>query len=86
MVPIINGIKRVFEQTPPELAADIMETGIVLTGGSALLKRLPERIQAEIGVPTRLANLPLDSVALGTGRLFDELTRQSAVIEQKLRL
>ena len=86
MVPIINGIKQVFEQTPPELAADIMETGIVLTGGSALLKRLPERIQAEIGVPTRLANLPLDSVALGTGRLFDELTRQSAVIEQKLRL
>ncbi|MGX7109293.1 rod shape-determining protein [Facklamia miroungae] len=82
---IIMGMKQVLELTPPELSADIMETGIVLTGGGSLLKHLPDRIQKEIGVPVRRANLPIDCVAMGAGRMFDELDRQSVVIERSLR-
>ncbi|MDR2481741.1 MAG: rod shape-determining protein [Spirochaetaceae bacterium] len=68
---IIDEIKITLGQTPPELAADIIEQGIVMTGGGSLLKGLPKLISKETGVPVILAENPLECVALGAGRYFD---------------
>lgn len=65
---IIEGVKTVLEKTPPELAADIVDNGIVLTGGVALLKNLDKLIQEEIGIPVKRSENPLLTVALGTGK------------------
>ncbi len=70
---IIEVIKRTLGQTPPELAADIVERGIVLTGGGALLKGLPKLIAKETGVPVILAENPLMCVALGAGKFLESL-------------
>lgn len=70
---IIDMIKVVLEQTPPELAADIIEKGIVLTGGGALLKNLPELLQEKLNVPVYIAQDPLVCVAAGTGLILDKL-------------
>ena len=64
---IVDAIKDTLEATPPELVADIMEEGIVLTGGGSLLHGLPERIQHETGLPVRRAEDPLYSVVKGCG-------------------
>jgi rod shape-determining protein MreB len=68
---IIDEIKATLGKTPPELAADIVEQGIVMTGGGSLLKGLPKLISKETGVPVILAENPLDCVALGAGKYFD---------------
>jgi rod shape-determining protein MreB len=68
---IIAEIKATLGQTPPELAADIVERGIVMTGGGSLLKGLPKLISKETGVPVILAERPLDCVALGAGKYFE---------------
>jgi rod shape-determining protein MreB len=68
---IIDVIKTTLGQTPPELAADIVERGIVMTGGGSLLKGLPKLISKETGVPVILAERPLDCVALGAGKYFE---------------
>ncbi|MCL1929232.1 MAG: rod shape-determining protein [Treponema sp.] len=68
---IIDEIKATLGKTPPELAADIVERGIVMTGGGSLLKGLPKLISKETGVPVILAEQPLDCVALGAGKYFD---------------
>jgi len=68
---IIDNIKSTLGQTPPELAADIVERGIVMTGGGSLLKGLDKLIAAETGVPVIIAERPLDCVALGAGKYFD---------------
>jgi len=68
---IIDNIKSTLGQTPPELAADIVERGIILTGGGSLLKGLDKLITSETGVPTFIAERPLDCVALGAGKYFD---------------
>jgi rod shape-determining protein MreB and related proteins len=68
---IIDEIKKTLGQTPPELAADIVERGIVMTGGGSLLKGLPKLIAKETGVPVILAERPLDCVALGAGKYFE---------------
>lgn len=68
---IVEEIKRTLGQTPPELAADIVERGIVMTGGGSLLKGLPKLISKETGVPVILAEDPLNCVALGAGMYFD---------------
>lgn len=70
---IIEGIKQVLEQTPPELSADIIDRGITLTGGGALLKGLPERVTESTGIPAYVADSPLECVAIGTGKALDEL-------------
>ena len=70
---IIEVIKKTLAQTPPELAADIVERGIVLTGGGALLKGLPKLIAKETGVPVILAENPMHCVALGAGMFLDSL-------------
>lgn len=68
---IVEGIKMSLEKTPPELAADIMMQGIMLTGGGALLKGLDILIRKETGMPVQIADEPLDCVAKGTGMAIE---------------
>jgi rod shape-determining protein MreB len=68
---IIDEIKATLGKTPPELAADIVERGIVMTGGGSLLKGLDKLISKETGVPVIIAEQPLDCVALGAGKYFE---------------
>ncbi len=70
---IINAIKVALERTPPELSADIMDRGIVLTGGGALLKRFDKRLAEETGLPVFIAEDPLSSVVLGTSKMLTDL-------------
>lgn len=70
----IDTIKSVLERTPPELAADIMEKGIVLTGGGALLVGLPQVLREATGIPVHVAEDPLSCVAMGTGRVLESLS------------
>ncbi len=72
---ILEAIKNTLEKTPPELAADIVERGIVLTGGGCLLKGLDKYLSKETGVPVFRAENPLICVALGTGRYLEEIHR-----------
>jgi rod shape-determining protein MreB len=69
---IVNAIRVALERTPPELSADISDRGIMLTGGGALLKNLDRRISEETGLPVFLADDPLCSVVLGTGRMLGD--------------
>ncbi|MGO9572652.1 MAG: rod shape-determining protein [Desulfomonilaceae bacterium] len=68
---IIETIKTALEQTPPELAADIVDNGIVLTGGGSLLKNLDELIRRETGLPVIVADDPLSTVVVGSGLVFE---------------
>ncbi len=70
---IVNAVRVALERTPPELSADIAEKGIVLTGGGALLKNLDIRIKEETGLPVFLAQDPLTSVVLGTGKMLADM-------------
>ncbi len=70
---IIEAIKTTLEKTPPELAADIMDKGIMLTGGGALLKGLDALIAHETHMPVNIAEIPLDCVAVGTGKALDNV-------------
>lgn len=70
---IIEAVKITLEKTPPELAADIMDRGIVLTGGGALLRNLDKVISEETKMPVIIAENPLDCVAIGTGRALENL-------------
>ena len=75
---IIESIKTTLEKTPPELSADIMEKGIMLAGGGALLRGLDMLINNETNMPVHIAESPLDCVVLGVGKAlddFDELSR-----------
>ncbi|MGI9079905.1 MAG: rod shape-determining protein [Acidimicrobiales bacterium] len=69
---IVDAVKTTLDKTPPELAADIMEQGIVLTGGGALLHGLDVRLQHETGMPIVIARDPLHSVAIGSGQCLEE--------------
>ena len=69
---IMNAIRVALERTPPELSADISDRGIVLTGGGALLKNLDKRIREETGLPVSVADDPLASVVLGTGKMLSD--------------
>jgi len=70
---IIEAVRVALERTPPELSADIIDRGIVLTGGGALLRNLDRRITAEIGLPVHVAESPLTSVVLGAGKILSDL-------------
>ncbi|SES74954.1 rod shape-determining protein MreB [Natronincola peptidivorans] len=70
---IVDAIKFTLEKTPPELAADIMEIGIMLTGGGALLEGLDQLVRKETGMPVQIAEEPLDCVALGTGKMIEDI-------------
>jgi rod shape-determining protein MreB len=69
---IIDAIKTTLDRTPPELAADIMDRGIVLTGGGALLRGLDKRLRHETGMPVKIADTPLQAVVLGSGKCLEE--------------
>ncbi|MBM7697881.1 rod shape-determining protein [Kurthia huakuii] len=73
ILAIIDGVKKTLEQTPPELSADVMERGIVLTGGGALLKNLDKVISGETNMPVFIAENPLDCVATGTGMALEHI-------------
>ena len=69
---IVDAIKSTLDKTPPELAADIMDRGIVLAGGGALLNGLDERLRHETQMPVHVAESPLTCVAVGSGRSLEE--------------
>ena len=70
---IVEAVKGTLERTPPELAGDIADRGIVLAGGGALLKGLDALLREETGLPVFLAEDPLGSVVIGTGKALEEL-------------
>lgn len=70
---IVDAVKVTLEKCPPELAADIMDRGIVLTGGGGLLRNLDKLLSQETGMPVLVAENPLDCVAIGTGRALDNI-------------
>ena len=70
---IVDAIKATLDQTPPELASDIMDRGIMLAGGGSLLQGLPERLRQETQIPVQLAESPLTCVAVGSGKYLEEL-------------
>ena len=72
---IVDGVKKVLEETPPELAADIMNNGIIMTGGGAMLYGLDELIRRSTDIPTALAEDPLSCVAIGCGVALDSLEK-----------
>ncbi len=69
---IVSAVRTALEHTPPELSADISERGIILTGGGSLLRNLDERIRHETGMPVLMADEPLASVVLGTGKMLED--------------
>jgi rod shape-determining protein MreB and related proteins len=77
---IVDAVKVTLDKTPPELAADIMEQGIVLTGGGALLHGLDARLSNETGMPIVLADNPLHSVAIGSGQSLEEFEALKGVL------
>ncbi len=81
---IVQAVRSVLERTPPELSADIIDKGIVMTGGGSMLRGLSQRISAETSIPTYLAEDPLSCVALGTGRVLENLDSKNRLNIQVL--
>ena len=77
---IIDAVRTTLDQTPPELAGDIMDRGIVLTGGGAMLRGLDERLRHETGMPVHVAEDPLSSVAYGAGKCVEEFEALQQVL------
>ena len=77
---IVEIVKVTLEKTPPELASDIMEKGIVLAGGGALIKNLDKLLSIETGMPVYIAEEPLDCVVRGTGKTLEDLDRLKSVL------
>jgi rod shape-determining protein MreB len=80
---IVQTVKNVLQETPPELASDIIEKGIIITGGGALLKNIAELIAKSTGVPCSIAEDPLYCVAKGTGIMLDSLDKYKRVLGYK---
>jgi rod shape-determining protein MreB len=77
---IINAVKSTLDKCPPELSSDLMDRGIVLTGGGALLKGLDERLRKETGMPIHIADRPLDAVVEGSGKCIEEFEALEKVL------
>ncbi|MCD6165337.1 rod shape-determining protein [candidate division KSB1 bacterium] len=82
---IVEAVKLTLEKTPPELAADILDRGIILTGGGALLKGLDLRLREETNLPVNLADDPLTCVAQGTGKILEDLDSYSEILNRTKR-
>ena len=70
---IVESVRMALERTPPELSADFIDKGMILTGGGALLRNLDLRLREETGIPVSIAEDPLSAVVLGVGRILDDL-------------
>lgn len=82
LAKIIEAIKETLERTPPELAADIIDRGITLTGGGALLRGMQQLITSETGIDVHIADTPLDCVANGTGYVLDHMDTLKDVLQE----
>jgi rod shape-determining protein MreB len=80
VVSIVDAVKATLDRTPPELAADIMEQGIMITGGGSLLAGLDRRISSETGMPVNVAVDPLNSVVIGSGHALEEVEALGGVL------
>jgi len=80
IMEIVETVKATLEKTPPELASDIMEKGIVLAGGGALIKNLDKLLSEKTGMPVYIADEPLDCVVKGTGKTLEDLERLKTVL------
>ncbi len=79
---IVEAVRQALERTPPELASDILERGIILTGGGALLRGLDKRLRQETNLPVNIADDPLTCVVRGTGKVLEDFTGFSKVLEK----
>jgi len=82
---IMDVVKTTLDKCPPELAGDVMDRGIALTGGGALLRGLDERLREETGMPIQVADNPLDSVVLGAGKCVEDFDTLSEVLGPESR-
>ena len=82
---IVDAVKATLDRTPPELSGDIMDRGVVLTGGGALLQGLGERLRHETGMPIIVAERPLECVALGSGKCVEEFEALQQVLVSEPR-
>jgi rod shape-determining protein MreB len=79
---ILEAVRITLERTPPELSADLIERGIIMAGGGSLIRGLDKLIQDETGLPVHVADDPLTAVALGTGKVLDEIKYLKRVVIQ----
>src|SRR5437763_10155273 len=79
---IVDAVKTTLDKTPPELAADIMQQGITITGGGALLAGLDQRLSHETGMPIHIAAEPLYSVVIGSGRALENIDAMRGLLSQ----
>ncbi len=82
---IVEAVRQALEQTPPELASDILERGIILTGGGALLRGLDKRLRQETNLPVNVAEDPLTCVVRGSGKVLSDFAGYSKVLERSRR-
>jgi rod shape-determining protein MreB len=82
---IVEATKHCLEQTPPELSADILDRGIALSGGGALLKGLDERLRRETSLPIIVADDPLTAVVRGTGKVLESIHKYQKVLTKVKR-
>ena len=80
IIQIVDAVKQSLERTPPELSADILDRGVMITGGGALLKGLDERIRMETSLPVHVAEDPLTAVVRGAGKVIENLNHYSKVL------
>lgn len=85
VVQIVDAVRQSLERTPPELSADILDRGVMLTGGGALLKGLDERIRMETNLPVHVAEDPLTAVVRGAGKVIENLNHFSRVLIRNRR-
>lgn len=85
VVQIVDAVRQTLERTPPELSADILDRGVMITGGGALLKGLDERIRMETNLPVHISEDPLTAVVRGAGKVIDNLSQYSKVLIRNRR-
>jgi rod shape-determining protein MreB len=85
LLQIVELVRSVLDVCPPELAGDVLDRGVVLTGGGALLRGLDERLRHELGVPVHVADDPLRAVARGAGRCVEEFSTLQRVLVDNQR-
>jgi rod shape-determining protein MreB len=82
---IVQAVKSTLEQTPPELSADILDKGIVMTGGGSQLRSLDERIRQETNLPVNVIDNPLQCVCMGTAKIVENLDHYRKVLLNSTR-